>query len=58
MAEQATQVITISAPPRACFDVAIDFERYPDWAGDIKDVTVSERDREALVDPGAGGVAQ
>jgi uncharacterized membrane protein len=44
MADQATQVIEISAPPRACFDVAVDFERYPDWVGDIKQVTVEARD--------------
>ena len=46
MAEHATQVIAIAASPQACFDVAVDFERYPEWAGDIKDVTVSERDDE------------
>ena len=44
MAEHATQVIHIAAPLQACFDVAVDFERYPEWAGDIKEVTVSERD--------------
>lgn len=46
MSEQATRVITIAASPQACFEVATDFERYPDWAGDIKAVTVSERDDE------------
>ena len=46
MADQATQVIVISAPPRACFDVAVDVERYPEWVGDIKQVTVEERDAE------------
>lgn len=46
MAEHATQVITIAAPPQACFAVAVEFERYPEWAGDIKEVTVSERDDE------------
>jgi len=44
MAEQATKVIVIDARPEACFDVAIEFERYPEWAGDIKAVTVEERD--------------
>jgi hypothetical protein len=44
MADQATQVIVIGAPPRACFDVAVEFERYPEWVGDIKQVTVIERD--------------
>lgn len=44
MADQATQVIVIDAVPQACFDVAMRFEQYPEWAGDIKDVTVDERD--------------
>jgi uncharacterized membrane protein len=44
MAEQATQVMVIDAPPRRCFDVALDFERYPEWAADIKSVSVLERD--------------
>ena len=46
MADKATRVITIDAPGQACFDVAVDFERYPEWAGDIKEVTVAERDPE------------
>jgi hypothetical protein len=44
MAEQATQVIVIDASPQACFDVAVAFERYPEWTGDIKEVEVRERD--------------
>ena len=44
MTEQATQVIVIDAPPQACFDVAAEFERYPEWAGDVKEVSVLERD--------------
>jgi hypothetical protein len=44
MAETATQGIVIGASPQACFDVAVEFERYPEWAGDIKEVTVIERD--------------
>jgi uncharacterized membrane protein len=44
MADQATQVMVIDAPPRRCFDVALDFERYPEWAADIKSVSVLERD--------------
>jgi hypothetical protein len=46
MADQATQVIVIAAPPRACFDVAVDFTRYPEWVGDIKKVSVEDRDAE------------
>jgi uncharacterized membrane protein len=44
MADHATQVIVIDAPIQACFGVATEFERYPDWAGDIKQVDVIERD--------------
>src|SRR5690348_4062273 len=44
MTEQATKVIVIGAPVQACFDVATDFEHYPEWVGDIKEVTVLGRD--------------
>ena len=46
MTEQATQVIVINASPEACFEVATSFERYPEWAGDVKEVAVNERDGE------------
>lgn len=44
MAESATQTITIAAPPIACFAVATDFEHYPEWANDVKDVAIVETD--------------
>lgn len=44
MAEQTTERIHIDAPPQRCFDIAVDFERYPEWAKDVKDVTVFQRD--------------
>jgi uncharacterized membrane protein len=44
MADHATQVIVIDAPIQACFDVATEFERYPEWVHDIKHVEVAERD--------------
>jgi hypothetical protein len=44
MAERATQSITISAPPELCFAVVQDFERYPEWAHDVKDAVVVARD--------------
>src|ERR1700676_5263636 len=44
MGEHATQQIVILASPQACFDVAVEFERYPEWAADVKEVTVVERD--------------
>ena len=44
MPEQATERMTVEASPERCFDVAVDFDRYPEWAADIKSVTVDERD--------------
>jgi ribosome-associated toxin RatA of RatAB toxin-antitoxin module len=46
MAERATEQITIDATPAELLRVLLDFERYPDWAADIKDVEVHERDDE------------
>lgn len=46
MAEQATEHTTVAATPEACFAVVADIERYPDWAADIKQVEVHERDGE------------
>ena len=40
----ATEHATIEASPLTCFDVAIDFESYPDWARGIKEVEVVTRD--------------
>ena len=44
MADQATEKISVAAPPERCFDVAADLERYPEWAADIKEVEIKERD--------------
>lgn len=44
MAEQTTERTTISAPPERCYAVVADIERYPEWAVDIKEVAVRERD--------------
>jgi ribosome-associated toxin RatA of RatAB toxin-antitoxin module len=44
VADQATEHISVSAPPERCFAVAADIERYPEWAADIKEVEVKERD--------------
>jgi len=38
--------MSIGASPENCFAVLTDFDRYPEWAGDIKAVTVDERDGE------------
>jgi len=46
MAERATEQILINATPAELLSVLLAFERYPDWAADIKDVNVLERDDE------------
>jgi len=44
MAESASQTITIAATPERVWSIAIDFEKYPEWAKDVKDVIVRSRD--------------
>jgi uncharacterized membrane protein len=46
MTDEATKRIHIDAPPDACYAIALDFERYPTWAADVKSVEVLERDDE------------
>jgi len=46
MSDEARESIHIEASPEQCYAVAIDFDRYPDWATDVKDVEVLERDEE------------
>ena len=46
MTEQATEKTEVAAPPSRCWDVVVDFERYPEWAGDLKAVEVLDRDDE------------
>ena len=53
MSDHATQRTIINASPQQCFDVATDFERYPEWASDIKSATIVTRDKE-----GRGGDVQ
>lgn len=50
MSDHATQRTIIDATPERCFQVVIDFERYPEWASDVKQATVVARD-----DDGRGG---
>ena len=42
--EHATEHLNVAASPQRCIDVALDFERYPEWAPDVKESTVVERD--------------
>ena len=44
MAETAFQTTTIAATPERVWAIATDFERYPEWAKDVKDVIVRGRD--------------
>lgn len=44
MPEQATERTVIAAPLERCYEVAADVERYPEWANDVKEATVLERD--------------
>jgi uncharacterized membrane protein len=46
MAESATQTTTIEATLHHVFRVATDFERYPEWAKDVKEAVVQARDEQ------------
>ena len=46
MTDQATEHTRIAASPERCLAVALDIERYPEWARDIKEATVVDRDAE------------
>ena len=50
MSDHATQRTIIDATPEQCFAVATDFARYPEWATDVKHVSVERTD-----DDGRGG---
>ncbi|MEY4130687.1 MAG: hypothetical protein RLZZ31_811 [Actinomycetota bacterium] len=44
MSEQASEQIHINATVEQCFATLTDFASYPQWAGDLKEVTVIESD--------------
>lgn len=44
MADEAHEQISVAAPPDRCWAVATDYERYPEWAKDVKHAAVLERD--------------
>jgi uncharacterized membrane protein len=46
MTETANERIRVEAPADRCWDVAVDFESYPEWARDVKEVKVVEQDPE------------
>lgn len=46
MAEQTIERIHVDASPERCYEVAADFASYPEWAKDVKEVKVADRDGE------------
>jgi uncharacterized protein YndB with AHSA1/START domain len=44
VAEQTSEHTIIQAPVERCFAALTDFESYPEWAADLKEVAVLERD--------------
>ena len=46
MTDTASERIRVEAPAARCWDVAIDFESYPEWVRDVKEARVVERDEE------------
>ena len=44
MVDSASETELIAASAEKCFEVAIDVERYPEWAPDVKEALVRERD--------------
>src|SRR5690349_1983361 len=46
MPDKAREQAVINAPVDAVYEALVDFERYPDWAGDLKEATIVERDDE------------
>ncbi|HEV7888477.1 MAG TPA: SRPBCC family protein [Acidimicrobiales bacterium] len=46
MSDKATEKMVMRADPDRLYQTVLDFERYPEWAGDIKQVHVLERDDE------------
>lgn len=46
MADEAHEHISVAATPARLFEITTDFEKYPDWARDVKQATVLERDAE------------
>ena len=46
MTETANERIRVDAPAARCYDVAVDFESYPEWVRDVKEAKILERDAE------------
>lgn len=50
MANRTESSIVIDAAPAEVLDVVADFEAYPEWAGEVKDVTVLAEDGDGWAD--------
>lgn len=46
MTDRAAQTTLINAPIQRCVDIVLDFERYPDWARDVKEAVVRAHDEQ------------
>jgi uncharacterized membrane protein len=46
MTDRAAQTTQINAPIEKCVQIVLDFESYPDWAKDVKEAVVRERNAE------------
>ncbi len=44
MVDSGSESVVVSADLDACFAMTIDFEKYPEWAHDVKQATVLTRD--------------
>jgi ribosome-associated toxin RatA of RatAB toxin-antitoxin module len=50
MADRTESSIVVAAAPGAVLDVIADFERYPEWAGEVKKVAVISEDGDGWAD--------
>ncbi|MEP7193291.1 MAG: SRPBCC family protein [Actinomycetota bacterium] len=50
MADRTESNIVIAAAPGAILDVIADFDRYPEWAGEVKKVAVISEDGDGWAD--------
>jgi uncharacterized membrane protein len=46
MTDRAAQTTLINAPLDKCWEVVLDFEKYPDWAKDVKESVIRAHDEQ------------
>jgi uncharacterized protein YndB with AHSA1/START domain len=49
VSDQATESITVAAPPERVYAVVTDFPNYQQWAADLKEVTIVDADDDGTV---------